>query len=716
VLLREVPPGYKTQVNDVLLTALVEAFARWTGSSSWVVDLEGHGREELFDDVDLSRTVGWFTTLFPVRFELGMPDDQSAALKSVKEQLRAVPNRGMGYGLLRYLSRSSEQIERLRSQPRAEVTFNYLGQVDRVLPEGSRFQWARESSGPTQSQSASRSHLLDVRGLISAGSLQVSFQYSENVFRGETIEQLARSFLAALRSLISHCQSSEAGGYTSSDFELANLTQSEIDRHFGNDRTLEDVYALSPLQKGMLFHCLHAPNSGAYLSHLVLRLDGALDVQAFKRTWDRLIARHTVFRTGFLWDQVSEPVQVVRRNTEIVWSEEDWCGADAETQRADLRSFLKRDRIRGFDLSNAPLIRLALIRMAERAHYFVWTHHHLVIDGWSVPLVLQEAFELYKAFLSGAEAPLPPARPFRDYIAWLGKQDFVKAESYWRRTLAGLEEPTSLGVSRTADDGAGEVGNAEYQSRLSPASTRSLRAFARQHDLTVNTVVQGAWALLLGAYSGEEHVVYGAALSGRPPSLVDVTRIPGMFINTLPIRAFIDAEMSVREWLGRLQEQQVEMREYEYSALTEVQSWSQVPRSVPLFDVIVAFQNFPVDKTLIEEAALHGLGIELVLSQEQSMSPLTLFVALEEELSVRLVYDRKRFDEGTIAGIANRYLRVLESIVSNGDAALMDLRIDTNVTVPQLQAMAIRPPSAEELLLLGSGADDMEKVTFERED
>ena len=714
-LLRQVPDVYRTHINDVLLTAVAEAFAEWTGKRSLLIDLEGHGREELFAGVDISRTVGWFTTLFPVRLELSGGDDPSAALKSIKEQLRSVPNRGMGYGLLRYLSQSSEQIERLRSQPRAEVLFNYLGQVDRVLPEGSRFQWARESSGPTHSHRARRSYLMDLRGLISAGSLQVSFQYSENIFRHETIEQLARSFLAALRSLISHCQSPEAGGYTPSDFKLANLTQSEIDRHFGNDRTVEDVYALSPLQKGMLFHCLHAPDSGAYLTHLVLRLDGALDVQAFKRAWDRLIARHTVLRTGFIWDQVSEPVQVVRRTAGMVWSEEDWRGAADEEQLADLRTFLKQDRIRGFDLSNAPLIRLALIRIAEHAHYFVWTHHHLAIDGWSVPLVLQEVLELYKASLAGGDAALPPARPFRDYIAWLGQQDLVQAESYWRRTLAGLEAPTSLGMFST-DVGTSEVGNAEYQSRLSLASTRSLRAFAREHDLTVNTVVQGAWALLLGAYSGEEDVVYGAALSGRPPSLADVTRIPGMFINTLPIRVVIDADLPVRQWLGRLQQQQVEMREYEYSALTQVHGWSQVPRSVPLFDVIVAFQNFPVDKTLSAEAAKYGLGIELVLSQEQSTSPLTLFVYLEEELTVRLVYDRRKFNERTIAGMADRYLRILEGLMSNGEAPLMDLPIDADSSVPQLQEMAVRPPSAEELRLLGLDVDDTDKVTSERED
>jgi amino acid adenylation domain-containing protein/non-ribosomal peptide synthase protein (TIGR01720 family) len=715
-LLREVPAVYKTQMNDVLLTALAEGFARWTGSSSLVVDLEGHGREGLFTDVDLSRTVGWFTTLFPVRLELSTTDDQSAALKSVKEQLRAIPNRGVGYGLLRYLSSVSEQVERLRGQPQAEVLFNYLGQVDSVLPEGSTFQWVRESSGPTQSRRAKRSHLINVRGMINNDSLQVSFQYSQNVFRSETMEQLAGWFLAALRSVISHCQSPEAGGYTPSDFELANLTQLEIDRHFGSDRTVEDVYALSPLQEGILFHCLRAPNSGAYVSHLVLKLDGPVDVLAFQGAWDSVIARETVLRTGFLWDQVGEPVQIVRTDAKVTWSEADWREAGADAQRASLRAFLQKDRIQGFDLSQAPMIRLALFRIADNAYYFVWTHHHLVIDGWSVPLVLQEVLEFYKASIRGTAAALPPARQFRDYIAWLRRQDLVKAESYWRKTLAGVEAPTSMGVSRRCAERTGEIGNAEYPSRLDPSATRSLREFARQHDLTVNAVVQGAWALLLAAYSGEDQVIYGVALSGRPPSLTEVVRIPGMFINTLPMRVVIDSDLSVREWLGWLQKQQVELREYEYSPLAQVQAWSQVPRSMPLFDTIVGFQNFPVDKTHIDEATRYGLGIEVILSQEQSTSPLTLFVALEDELNVRLVYDRNQFDDGTIARMSDRYLRILKTISSSLDAVLTDLRFDDESQVPELPTMAILPPSAEELRLLGVSVDNVERVASEGND
>jgi len=716
-LLREVPDVYRTQINDVLLTAVTQTFADWTGAGSLLIDLEGHGREELFADVDLSRTVGWFTAMYPVVLKRVSGDGPGALLKSVKEQLRDVPRRGIGYGLLRYLRDDADT--RFTGLPKAEVTFNYLGQVDQALSGSSRFAWATESQGPSQSLRATRSHLLDVRAIISDSSLRVSFEYSENIHRHETVEQLARAFVAALRTLITHCQSPEAGGYTPSDFPLAKLTQSEIDRHLANDRAVEDVYSASPLQEGMLFHCLHAPNSGAYVNHLVLRFGGALNVQAFQSAWDHVIARHTVLRTGFLWDQVREPVQVVRRDAKVAWSEADWRGADDERQLADLRAFLRKDRIQGFDLSKAPLMRLALIRIADNAYYFVWTHHHIVLDGWSVPLLLQEVLEFYKALLKGNDAAVERARPYRDYIAWLKRQDLVRAESHWRRTLAGFDTPTSMGVSPSRERNTDEIGNAEYQSSLSVASTGSLKAFAREHDLTVNTVAQGAWALLLGAYSGEEDVVYGAALSGRPPSLPDVARIPGMFINTLPIRVKIRPDVPVPRWLRRLQEQLLELREYEYSPLAQVQGWSQIPRSAQLFDIIVTFQNFPVDRTLINEASRNGLDIELVLSREQSTAPMTVFLAMEEELTVRFAYDPGRFDERTIADMADRYLRILEGMVSNGEAAVMDLQIDKDAEVPKLPTMAILPPSAEELQLLASFAssvDDTDTDTSDRKD
>ena len=228
-LLQGVPKAYHTQINDVLLTALVKAFADWTGAPSLLIDLEGHGREELFKDVDLSRTVGWFTTIFPVLLDLESVFHPEEALKSVKEQLRHITNRGIGYGMLRYLCGNLATVERLQALPKPEVSFNYLGQFDQVLPETSPFVWTTQSSGSTRNVQGNRPHLLAINGRIIRDRLQVNWTYSESLYRRTTIESLTQGFIEALRALIAHCVSPAAGGYTPSDFPAAKLSQKALD-------------------------------------------------------------------------------------------------------------------------------------------------------------------------------------------------------------------------------------------------------------------------------------------------------------------------------------------------------------------------------------------------------------------------------------------------------------------------------------------------------
>ncbi len=228
-LLQEVPTAYGTEINDALLTALAQAAALWTGSRALLVDLEGHGREDILDDVDLSRTVGWFTTIYPVSLDLEDADGPGEALKTVKEQLRRVPQRGIGYGLLRYLSEDEKAIKSLQALSQAEVSFNYLGQFDQALSETGPFRLARESRGPERNLRGRRSHLLGINGSITGGQLQLDWTYGENLHRRATIEALAQSFMEALRALIAHCQSPKAVGYTPSDFPDAELDQEDID-------------------------------------------------------------------------------------------------------------------------------------------------------------------------------------------------------------------------------------------------------------------------------------------------------------------------------------------------------------------------------------------------------------------------------------------------------------------------------------------------------
>ncbi|NJR32101.1 MAG: non-ribosomal peptide synthetase, partial [Chamaesiphon sp. CSU_1_12] len=277
-LLKRVPAVYRTQINDVLIAALAQTIGEWTGESSLYLHLEGHGREELFDDVDISRTVGWFTTMFPVSLHWSEGDGEGALLKKIKEQLRQVPNKGIGYGILRYLQQSHSLVDR----PTPAISFNYLGQFDQTLSAESDFQLASESAGAESNSQGRRQHLLDISGSIVGGQLHLSWTYSSNLHQPETIERLAHRLLERLTATIDHCMEPTAGGYTPSDFPLAQLSQLELDRIVDNDRrSVVDIYPLSPMQQGMLFHSLYAPESGVYVELVQCTLQGNLNIDVF---------------------------------------------------------------------------------------------------------------------------------------------------------------------------------------------------------------------------------------------------------------------------------------------------------------------------------------------------------------------------------------------------------------------------------------------------
>ncbi|HEX6289370.1 MAG TPA: amino acid adenylation domain-containing protein, partial [Herpetosiphonaceae bacterium] len=630
-------------------------------------DLEGHGREDLFDEVDLSRTVGWFTSIFPVRLDLGTAQQPGAALTTIKEQLRQIPQHGIGYGLLRYLGPPEMQAA-LAGMPPAEVSFNYLGQIDQALPSDGWLRVAPESPGPAQSARRRGSHLLEVAGFVTGGQLHVQWLYDTACHDRATIGRLVAAYELALRALIAHCLSPDAGGYTPSDFPLARLDQPTLDRLVGHDRQIEDIYPLSPMQQGMLFHSVYASGTGVYVEQVAFRLEGALDLAALQRAWATLVERHAVFRTGFVWQGVSTPLQIVRQQVDVPWQIEDWqpLSPDRQAERRD--TYLQADRRRGFALLPAPLLRLALFQVGPTSYEFVWSQHHLLLDGWSLPLVFSEIFTAYEQLIRGQEPQLARPRPYRDYIAWLQRQDLAQAEAFWRQRLDGVTAPTPLGVDQRLVDG--ETGHASVEVRFSEAATTAFQALAREHSLTMSTLVQGAWALLLSRYSGQPDIVYGVTVSGRPPEIAGVEQMIGIFINTLPMRVQVDPEAQVLLWLQQMQALQVEMRQYEYSPLVQIQGWSDVPRGQPLFESIVVFENYPIATSVQQQKAQSSLAISHVQSLEQSNYPLTLVAMVNRQLVLQISYDRQRFSAATIERLGGHLEHLLHGIADQPDGRL----------------------------------------------
>jgi amino acid adenylation domain-containing protein/non-ribosomal peptide synthase protein (TIGR01720 family) len=672
-LLERAPAAYRTRVNDLLLTALALAGARWTGRRELLVDLEGHGREDLFPDfpdLDLARTVGWFTSVFPVALRLGEARGPGEALAEIKEQLRRVPRQGIGYGLLRYLG-APEIAARLEALPRAEVSFNYLGQLDQTLPEGALFAFARQDAGPSRAPAGRRSHLLEIDAFVLSGRLELRWTYGAGCHRRATIERLAGFYLEALRGLIDHCLAPGAGRLTPADFPLADLARSELDRLLESatgGRPIEDIYPLTPMQEGMLFHTLLAPRSGEYVEQLACTLRGALDLPAFARAWQETVDRHDSLRVDVHADRPGRPLQIVRRRVPVPLPLCDWTALPAADQAAELSRLLAEDRRYGFDPARAPLLRLALCRVGAEAHRFLFSHHHLLLDGWSLALLLKEVFTRYAALSRGAAPPFAPARRYADYVAWWQRQDAAAAEAFWRGALAGFRAPTPLALEAPdpIPTPAAPAGHDERAIQLPAATTAALGALARREQLTLNTLVLGAWALVLARRSGAMDVLFGATVAGRPPALPGVEELVGLCINTLPMRVRVEPEADLLSWLRELQERQAELRQYEHSSLAEVRAWSEMPPGRPLFESLLVFENYPVDVPLRELGG--SLAVADVRSIEWTNYPLTLGVGPGPRLALVLTYDRRRFAAGAVERLLDEYRVLLERIA--GDPAV----------------------------------------------
>lgn len=446
---------------------------------------------------------------------------------------------------------------------------------------------------------------------------------------------------------------------------------------------IEDIYPLAPMQQGILFHTLYAPASGVYCEQWQCLLHGPLQVVALQQAWQRVVERHPVLRTSFHWENRAEPFQVVHRRVEVPWQQYDWRHLCTSEQEQRLEAFLAADRAQGFALSKAPMMRLTLVQMAKDIYQLVWTHHHLLLDGWSLPLLLKEVFQFYDAFCADRELHLEVCRPYGDYIAWLQQQDLSPAAAFWRQTLQGFTTPISLPIGRVEHSAAHEeAGYDEQQKRLSEALTEALQALARRHHLSLNSLVQGAWALLLSRYSGEEDVVFGAAVSGRPAALVGVESMVGLFMNTLPVRVRVSPEASLIPWLQALQAQQVEARHYEYSPLVQVQRWSNVPPGLPLFDTLFVFENHPRRATVQEW--VRSLEIRQVRLLPRTNYPLTVLVIPGPEWVLRLSYQCARFDSTTITWMLGHLQTLLEGMVADPRQRLADLPLLTQAECQQL--------------------------------
>ena len=661
-LLHRVPAQSGTRINDVLLAALARTLAPWMEQETVLVDVEGHGREDFFDDVDVSRTIGWFTSIYPVA--LGSGDGSPASsITSVKETLRGLPHRGLGFGALRYLSSNPDVRRLLDRQPRPQILFNYLGQLDAIAAGSSLFRLTAEPSGPWHAPQNQRSHLLDVLAQVIDGRLKVQWTYSRNIHDAATISGLAARYLDSLRELVTYCVTRSSAIRTPADFPLAGITQPELAELIAQYPSLCDVYPLSTIQQ--LFYSMEGVEKSPGIEQWEFLLEGPLDVTRLAAAWRHVLARHPILRTAFAQLGASKPCQVVIDDLDLPWQELDWRDCDAAGQAARLRELLDEERRQGFNLEQPPLVRLTLARTADAEYRLIWTTHHLLVDGWSWPLIFSELSALY----ADESASLSPVCGYREYINWLKDRDWSDDKRFWTGVLANVVEATPIpaapGESAESRDQAPEIVR-----RLDASTTSALTLMARTHHVTLGTLLSAAWSLVLSHHSGRSDIVFGASFAGRPEGVAGIERMIGPCVNNLPIVVQVDPQAGVSDWLRRLHAQIGELTSRQTTPLPEIHACSAVPSWMRLFDSLLVIQNYIVGANV---RLLGDVRLRPLRCPEATNYPGTVVVRPGEQLEVEIMRSGDRFTSRAAVMAADDLVTVLTALSAPSDATVAAL-------------------------------------------
>lgn len=706
-LLHEAPAAYRTQISDLLLAALAGAVAHWTGRDTVGINLEGHGREPWFPEIDLHRTVGWFTSVYPVA--LPVHDGPEETLKAVKEALRAVPRKGLGYGVLKYLG--DGEARQALAGTAAPITFNYLGQLDAGAPADALLRLADEPLGGGLAPDTPLGEALAFNARVSGGRLRIDCRYGGAQLRADTVAALLADMHARLRALIALCEGGQVKGVTPSDVPLAGLDQARLDallrRLAVPAAQLEDLYPATPIQQGMLHDALLKPRSVANIVQMQARV-ADFDAPRFIAAWRAAVARHPVLRTAIVWQgDLPEPLQLVLRTLEFPADVRDWTGrSDVD---ADWQALCDHEYGRGFDLERAPLMRLVLVQVGQpqaRDYRYVWTWHHLLLDGWSMSTLLGEVLREYAG--EALPAACGPVASHREYLAWLRGHDPHDDRAFWRERVAPLARPTLLAptLPRPGCQAAEHYGL--VQRRLDPVQVERLQRHAASQQVTVNTVVQAAWLLVLQRRLREQVLAFGATVAGRSGDLPGLDNLTGLSINTLPVVQRLQPGQRVGEWLRDLQRHNLELRQREHVALYDVQRWAG-RSGRPLFDTLMLFENYPVDSAL-KRGSRQTVRFSNVVNRGATRYPITVVILPTNGLTLRLEYDRAEIAADAVPPLMDEFEALLLRLGQDAgrtvaEAAEIGVPIYAPVAASASPALsagpAVEPPAAVSNALLG---------------
>ncbi len=687
------PAVYHGTINDALLAALGLALSHWSRSQydydlgDPVIALEGHGRET---EADLTRTVGWLTSMFPLRLQVAdldaaSPDRAGHAIRRIKERLRAMPDKGIGYGVLKHLDPGSA-LARLE-QPTPQIVFNYLGRFDQS--QTSAQQWSLDhklSVLPEDHPDRLRQQLIEINALLEEnGALSFSITYCKLAHDAQKITALARALETALREITHHCLSAPLSNrHTPSDFPLVStqqvsgqtvLTQALLDALVGLNPALEDIIPLTPSQQGLAFESMARAEGSEdpYHIQVTLILKGRLDTDAMQRAWHALTSRHAILRLMLAPAHLASNLGIIHDGSFNDCAELTFAGNEQER----LALLKAHDLSEPFNFENRPLVRLRMTDLGNGHCALLISKHHLVLDGWSLPILMRELAEIYDAERHNRQHALQPAFAWQDQMTWLAEQDKEAAQQYWRTHLQELTEPSRVQLPEPATP---MMGTGAIFHTLSAHTDAQFERFARSHGLTPATVLMGLYALVLSRASRSDELVIGSVHNGRSSPLPGLDLAVGLFIDTLPLYISLPPGTPLTQWLHTQQVAQAEQDDFAHIGLGAIQGLSGFPGTA-LFEALFVFENFPADPSSISVGELELLDIQ---GHDGTNYPIALGAIPGSTLTLRFTFDQTRLDAIQAQQLMDQLIHLINIVPQIGDTALAAIPLQTFQTRSQL--------------------------------
>lgn len=686
VLMSGIHERYGTDVNDLLISSLGLALKETLGCGRTVVEMEGHGRETIVDGLDVTRTVGWFTSMYPFILDTSKHEVATDVLIDVKDDLRRLPRKGIGYGVLNYLS---DEQHNVTITP--QVRFNYLGDFGSTVPENSEglFTFGDKQIAPDSAIENGSKVPLDITCIVVNGELTISIRYSTERFNDAVIDRFAGSYLNNMHLLMDELSASNERVSTPSDFTFKGLALDEL-RTLNSDQQLEDVYELSPLQKGIYFHWLTNASTSLYLEQTSYRIKAEnLSIEQLKQAYDQLVERHAILRTCFTNNYAGRLLQVVKKKVKSNFSVSSITDANLLEERVETAK--QEDLKKGFDLETGSQMRLHIIELGNNRYEFIWSHHHILMDGWCISLLVNDFNQLLQHQQGEHSIDFPEVIPYANYIEWLDRQNDENGLSYWKGYLENYEEIASVPFSGNSNSER-FVGN-EISVDVTGELFQNVHKLCLELGITHNSFVRAVWGYLLARYNNTNDVVFGAVVSGRPAELVGVEGIIGLFSNTVPVRLRTESEKSARELLTKIQAESIEGAAFHFLSLADIQS--QLENGTNWINHVMLFQNYALKE--LDDGFLNGnedggFEVESVSSNVESNYDFNVVVSPQEDsFKISFKYNANAFEEADVKRIAGHFSTLVEEFVTKVDAPLRTVNYLTKEEINHVLELSGNP-------------------------